>query len=97
MKVLVEIGRQVYGHDGRAINRHSERTYRDEAGQLFILSRTLDGCPPFFEAYGPYGEDHEGHLPHLKIGGQEYWGDGWTWQHAIKAFCQELNATIRRP
>lgn len=48
---LVEIGRQTYGHDGRAINRHAERKYRDENGRLYLLSRCLDGCPPFFEAY----------------------------------------------
>ena len=97
MKTLTEIGREVYGHDGRAINRHSERKYRDGDGNLYILSRTLDGCPPFFEAYGPYREDHQGTLPQLRVGGQEYWGDGWTWRTAIKAFCRELSATIRRP
>lgn len=60
---LTEIARDTYGRDGRAINRHSERTYRDEQGNLFMLSCTLDGIPPFFEAYGPYRENHRGLFP----------------------------------
>jgi len=96
MKLLTEIGRETYGHSGRAINLHSERTYRDQAGALFILSRTLDGCPPFFEAYGPYSKDHVGLLPRLRVMGQEYWGDGWRWQAAIRAFCREVKGRIER-
>jgi hypothetical protein len=80
MKHLAEVFREVYGHGPRAINLHSVR-----------LSRTLDGCPPFFEAYGPYRTDHEGVLPRLKVNGQDYWGSGWSWQRAFKAFCKELN------
>ena len=94
MKTLIEIRRETYGHDDRAINKHSERTYRDAKGDRYVLSRTLDGCPPFFEAYGPYRPDHQGVLPRLRVMGQEYWGDGWTWPAAIKAFCRELRATI---
>lgn len=95
MKQLIEISRETYGHDNRAINKHSERRYRDQSGKFYVLSRTLDGCPPFFEAYGPYKEDHVGVLPRLKVRGQEYWGDGWTWRQAIKAFCAEIGAEIR--
>ena len=95
MKLLTEVGRETYGNDHRAINRHSERTYRDQHGDLYVLSRTLDGCPPFFEAYGPYRPEHQGVLPRLHVMGQEYWGDGWTWPAALKAFCQELYAIIR--
>ena len=91
-RTLVEIGREVYGHDKRAINKHSERTYRDINGNLYVLSRTLDGCPPFFEAYGPYRPEHQGVLPRLRVMGQEYWGDGWTWGAALRAFCRELCA-----
>ena len=43
MKVLKEIGKETYGHDGRAINMHSERTYRDGNGNLYVLSKTMDG------------------------------------------------------
>ena len=94
MKRIKEIGRETYGNDGRAINRHAERTYEDEAGNRYILSRTLDGVPPFYEAYGPFSKDHEGVLPRLKVLGKEYWGDGWTWRRALRAFCGELNASI---
>lgn len=95
MKGLIEIKREVYGHDGRAINRHSERWYEDEADNRYILSRTLDGVPPFFEAYGPFRPDYVGMLPHLRVLGLEYWGDGWSWRRALAAFCRELDAIIR--
>lgn len=94
MKVLTEIGRETYGHGERAINRHSARTFADERGARFILSKTLDGCPPFFEAYGPFEEGHQGALPRLKVQGKEYWGDGWSWRRALKALCGELAVTI---
>ena len=93
MKTLMEVGRETYGCDGRAINRHSERTYRDDAGDRYVLSRTLDGCPPFFEAYGLFKAGHTGALPRLQVQGKECWGDGWTWRTAIQAFCLQLGAT----
>lgn len=96
MKTLTEVSRETYGHDDRAINKHSERIFRDADGNLYVLSRTLDGCPPFFEAYGPYRPDHKGVLPRLRVTGKEYWGDGWTWSAAIRAFCRELKVTIRK-
>lgn len=96
MKRLTEIKRETYGHDGRAINKHSERTYKDAEGNVYVLSRTLDGCPPFFEAYGPYQADQQGALPRLRVMGKEYWGNGWTWPAAVKAFCRELCATISK-
>ena len=94
MKTLVEMSREIYGHNGRAINRHSERIYRDARGQRYVLSKTLDGFPPFFEAYGPFKAKHNGVLPRLCVQGKEYWGDGWTWRAAVQAFCQQLRATI---
>jgi len=94
---LTETARETYGHDERAINRHSERRYRDQNGKLYVLSKTLDGIPPFFEAYGPYTAEHVGILPRLHVNGQEYWGDGRSWKHAEAAFCRELNATVLRP
>ena len=94
---LTEIGRETYGHDERAINRHCERRYRDQNGSLYVLSRTLDGIPPFFEAYGPFTAEHVGVLPRLHVNGREYWGDGWTWQRAEAAFCRELQAGIEGP
>jgi len=80
-----------YGHDDRAINRHSERHFEDETANLYILSRTLDGVPPFFEAYGPYRPDHQGVLPRLKVQSQDYWGSGWTWRRALRAFMATIN------
>lgn len=94
MKQLTEISRETYGGDDRAINRHCERRYRDKQGKRYVLSRTLDGCPPFFEAYGPYKANHEGILPRLKIDGHEYWGSGWSWRKALEAFGRTLNAVI---
>jgi len=96
MKALKEISRETYGHSDRAINKHSERWYEGGTGRLYVLSRTLDGCPPFFEAYGPFSKEHEGLLPRLRVNGKEYWGDGWTWKQAIKAFCAEIGARIMR-
>ena len=94
MKRITEIRRETYGHDARAINRHSERWYEDEAGNRYVLSRTLDGVPPFFEAYGPFRPDHEGFLPRLRVRGLEYWGDGWNWRRALRAFCKEIDARV---
>ena len=94
MKQLREIKREVYGRDGRSINKHEDRTFEDEALNRYILCRTLDGVPPFFEAYGPFVADHEGLLPRLRIHGREYWGNGWTWSRALTAFCRELGAHI---
>jgi hypothetical protein len=96
MRTLREIGRETYGHDARAINRHADRAYEDKAGNRYVLSRTLDGIPPFFEAYGPFKAGHEGVLPRLKVQGKEYWGDGCTWQRALRVFCAELGATITK-
>ena len=89
-KTLIEIGRETYGHDERAINRHSERWYRDADGNQYVLSRTLDGCPPFFEAYGPFPENYEGLLPRLRVNGKEYWGGGWSWVRALREFTAEI-------
>jgi hypothetical protein len=95
MITLTEVSRETYGHDERAINKHAERRYKDAHGNVYVLSRTLDGIPPFFEAYGPFEECYSGLLPRLKVGGQEYWGSGWSWQRAVAAFCSELQAVIR--
>ncbi len=95
MKRLTEIEREVYGHDACAINRHSSRKYRDETGRFYLLSRCLDGVPPFFEAYGPYTAEYVGVLPHFKMNGQAYWGDGWGWRRAVQAFLKELGAVLR--
>ena len=94
MKTLREVKRETYGHDHVSINRHSDRRYEDEKGMLYVLSRTLDGAPPFFEAYGPFSREHQGVLPRLRIAGKEYWGSGWTWRKAIMAFSREISGRI---
>jgi hypothetical protein len=94
MITLTEFRRETYGNDVRSINKHSERWYRDANGMFYILSRTVDGIPPFFEAYGPFKEDHSGLLPRLRVKGDVYFGDDWGWQQAMKAFCRELQAII---
>jgi len=94
MITLAEFSRETYGHDARSINKHAERWYRDENGRFYVLSRTLDGVPPFYEAYGPFKEDHEGLLPRLRVQGDVYFGDDWSWRQAEKALCRELGAII---
>jgi len=33
-------------------------------------------------------------LPRLKVGGLDYWGDGWSWEKAVRAFCRETRAVM---
>ena len=81
----------VYGNDKRAINRHHDKKYKDDkTGFIFILSRTTDAKPMFFEAYGPMKEDFDGACPRLKINGKEYWGDGISWKKAYILFEKEV-------
>lgn len=87
---IEEIYRETYGHDKRAINKHTVRTYRDDQGNHWILSRCLDGSPMFFEAYGPYRPGIQGLLPRFKIMGQDYWGDGWNWAQAERVFLSAV-------
>lgn len=89
---MKEIDREQYGNDHRAINRHSVRTYQDEQGNLWKLSRTTDALPPFFEAYGPYRPGLQGIVPRFKVDGLEYWGDGWPWTRAVKVFFAAVAA-----
>jgi len=87
--------RQTYGGDKRAINRHSERTYKSSRGNKYILSKTLDGSPPFYEVY--YDESHVplGYMMskimrHIRINGESYWGNGLTWKQAEEIFFAEI-------
>ena len=87
--------RETYGHDSRAINRHSLRVYRvigvnppaTIASSEFHLNRTLDGVPPFYELY--FYKPMSAMPTYLNVKGQRYWGDGLSWakaeQHAFKA------------
>lgn len=85
-----------YGNDKRAINRHRSLKFEDEKGQLFILSKTLDGIPPFYEAYGPFNRDFVGVTPRLKVEGKDYWGSGITWKQAKEKFFQAVQERKER-
>ena len=83
------------GTPSTSINHHSERRYEDtQNGELFVLSRTLDAFPPFFEAYGPFKPDFRGTLPSLKVGGQAHWGSGLSWNKAQRMFLDSLGAVL---
>lgn len=98
MKELELVSDESYGGgDGRAINRHRSRVYVDKgenAGDHYMLSRTLSGAPMFFEAYGPYPKDFRGFLPRLKVKGVECWGDGLSWKKATAEFLRLIGGEI---
>lgn len=87
MTQFVEIERDRYGghYDDRAINAHSERTYRDQSGYLFRLARNLDVEGRPFEAYGPFSESYIGILPRLQVDGQDTFCTGRSWNSAEKS------------
>jgi hypothetical protein len=82
--------RETFGHDTRAINKHSVRSY-ECGGVFFNLDRTLDGVPPFFtltrlkhnprefNAVPPCGY----YFPRVvQVEGAEHWGGGLSWRRA---------------
>lgn len=90
--------RETYGHDERAINRHSVRVYQASGPKRprttgpvesleFHLNRTLDGCPPFYTLY--FYKPASALPTYLNLNGEPYWGNGLSWpkaeQHAFKA------------
>lgn len=93
--------RAVYGHDGRAINRHSSRTFihfepGDEGCTVraaLSVSKTLDGVPPFYEAVEYFWEAYgvPKLVPRVKVDGQQYWGDGLSWEKALSLLCEALS------
>ena len=87
---LMLINDETYGHDAKSINKHRDKTFEDKKGNLYVLSKTLDGCPPFYEAYGPFSSDFQGITPRLLIDGQHYFGDGKSWQWAEKKFRETI-------
>lgn len=88
MRALSQIRIETYGHDNRAINRHTDRIFNDGKGNLFMLSKT----PACFEAYGPYRQHHEGHLPRLPVRGKKYWGAGSSWRRAMVEFRRAVES-----
>lgn len=82
--------RDRFGNDGRAINRHSVRYYQwsdpKQHSGFFMIDRTLDGVPPFYELLDLDHDprtDHKPYIPRtIKIDGQRYFGDGLSWRDA---------------
>ena len=87
---LTLINDETYGHDVKSINKHRDKTFEDKRGNLYVLSKTLDGCPPFYEAYGPFSSDFQGITPRLLIDGSDYFGDAKSWQWAEKKFRETI-------
>ena len=89
--MLKELYRERYGGgDGKAINRHSERRYQDDQGNLYILSCCNDVFPRIFEAYGPFEETFIGVPPRLLVKGKEFWGHGISWKKAVPIFLDAV-------
>ena len=87
---LMLINDETYGHDVKSINKHRDKTFEDKKGNLYVLSKTLDGCPPFYEADGPFLQNFQGITPRLLIDGQHYFGDDKSWQWAEKKFREAI-------
>jgi hypothetical protein len=95
---LTEISRERYGGgDGKAINKHSDRTYRDQHGNKYLISRNLSTSPQSFAAYGPIKELYPGAFQLLHpiwVNGKEEWGDDLSWDGAVQILCKAMNAEI---
>ncbi len=77
--------RETYGHDERAINKHSIRIFQVKRTGVkepveFILNKTLDGCPPFYSLY--FYKPASSLPTMMKIEDKEYWGSGLSWVKA---------------
>lgn len=95
---FVEIDREVYGNDRRAINRHSVRNYIDANGNRWRLDRTLDTLPRFFtmqylgNALGKNGTSMD--VTHR---GSTEFGEGYTWKRAEDmVFSNKLSGEERK-
>lgn len=91
--------RETYGHDERAINKHSIRVYetsgvRGLKKMEFTLNRTLDGCPPFYELY--YFKPDTFLPTHLKVNSEQYWGDGLSWPKAEQQAFKVIAAFLEK-
>jgi hypothetical protein len=95
----IKYRRVIYGHDEHAINKHSTRIYmvsgvRKPKATEFTLNRTLDGCPPFFELCYFKGDSFS--PTHLKVNGEQYWGDGLSWPKAEQQAFKAITAFLGR-
>lgn len=86
--------RERYGNDATAINKHSVRTYEVEGFGDVRLSRTLDGCPPFFELY--YFKAGAAISTSIPVDGGRYFGDGLTWREAEAKMREAMESGVAR-
>jgi hypothetical protein len=93
--IELPFGRESFGGDSDAINRHSIRHYVSSSGSEYTLDRTLDGCPPFFTLWAHTTSRHA-FIPSfgraVPVDGAEQWGDGWSWSRAEAAALAAINA-----
>ena len=88
------------GGDGKAINRHSRRTYElldsqgMPTGQNMFLDKILDADPPCFAAYGPVSKDFKGVIQPLHITGL---GKAKSWQTAEKLLDETAARLEKEP
>jgi len=90
--------REQYGHDERAINKHSVRVYHASGAKRkgamqpleFHLNRTMDGCPPFYSLY--YYKPVSALPSHLTVNGAQYWGGGFSWSKAEQQAFRAIEA-----
>lgn len=82
---LVELKNERH-YDRLSINRHSIRHYQDAVtGERFIIDRTTDVSPRFFELLTPTTatDFRYGIPPTIKVSGERYFGDGKSWKSAV--------------
>ena len=88
-------GRERYGGDARAINRHSTRSYVSDNGCEYTLDRTLDALPPYFTLWAHTTALYS-FIPSLgevvPVDGADHWGDGWGWPQAQQAALRAIAA-----
>ena len=102
---LVELKgrRETYGHDERAINKHSVRVYRASGFSgvkrrepiEFFLNSTLDGPSPYYCLY--FYKPVSAMPTMMRVDMREYWGDGLSWSQAEqRAFAAIEMLLLRR-
>ena len=93
---LFEYSREIFGGCGKlsrardAINRHSIRNYVNNHNERFSLDREVDQEPKMFTLWYYMGHDILGRR--LKVGGEDYWGHGWSWKQAERLMREFLIA-----
>lgn len=90
---IAEVGRRNFGGDAEAINRHSVRLYIADNSLALRLDKTLDLCPPCYrlEVFPLW---LIGVLPTLKIDGEDFWGEGESWEWAVERMLRALKVAL---